>query len=99
MTKRPNFAMFTPAGDRAAQHIFDTLKERLKADVKLLNYLYDDLKKAHPETSDTAVRECMGYALFDLLYEALEYFGEGVMIEGEAFRRFFVEKATENVNA
>lgn len=91
-----SYAMYTADGDRAVQHMFDTLRERLKADVKLLSELHDDLATHRPGYTDTAVRESVGHALAELLYEATEYFGEGLKIDGKSFQdyvtRHFVER-------
>lgn len=94
-----NYAMYTEDGNRAVQHMFDTLKLRLQADVKLLGELNDDLKQHRPGYTDTAVREAVAYGLSELLYEALEYFGEGLLIEGEAFRLFFLKYMLEKEDA
>lgn len=90
-----SYAMYTEDGDRAVQHMFDTLKLRLQADVKLLGELNDDLKQHRPGYTDTAVRESIGHGLAELLYESIEYFGEALLIEGEAFRDYFTRHCVE----
>lgn len=90
-----NFSMYEDAGNVAAQHIFDDIKTRLKDDVTFLGQAYDEVKTGFPEVSDTAVRECLGYALAELLYEAVEYFGEGLLIDGKYFQKFFVRHCVD----
>lgn len=82
-----SYAMYTDDGDHTVQQMFDALKIRFKDDVAYLSRRHDELAANEPGYTDTAVRECIGNALAELLYEATEYFGEALKIDGEAFRK------------
>lgn len=92
-----SYAMYTDDGDRAVQKMFDDLKARLQDDVTYLGQCHDELTANEEGYTDTAVRESVGYALAELLFEAIEFFGEGLKIEGEAFRKFFIKHCMEKI--
>lgn len=90
-----HYAMYTDEGDRAVQKMFDDLKARLRDDVTYLSQCHDELEMSEEGYSDTAVREYVGNALAELLYEATEYFGEALKIDGTSFRKFFIKHCME----
>lgn len=94
-----HYAMYTDDGDRAVQRMFDDLRARLKDDVTYLGQCHDELAADEPGYTDTAVRECIGNALAELLYEATEYFGEALKIEGEGFRLYLLKYMLEKEDA
>lgn len=93
-SERPNWSMYTPAGDRAVQDTFDGLKTWLQETVLKLQRSNDTLKKI-PGFTDTAVREAVGNGLVNLLYESVEDFGEAFMIDGKEFQKFFVRQCVD----